>query len=401
MATITLPRLSLPKLSLPKLSLPKLSLPKLSLRRLALPAVNGAALKRLAANRYAALGAAAFLLAVAAFGLIKALDPGREPSGVVRLPLASVFARAPQGWRETLTPHHGKPVISQDVIRLSEQPLAPITGASWSKPGRPLAPLAPGAPLPAAPIAGFFAPGPAGPLPIIAPDGHTPFEAYRRPFAPNGRPKVALTIGGLGLNSRATQAAIETLPAEITLSFSPYAEGLQGWIDMARAHGHEVLIEAPMEPIDFPDNDPGPLTLMSGGQGPETVKKLEWILSRATGYFGVTNYMGSKFLASDGAYLTFAAAVRGRGLAFVDDGTAARRAGTGVVRGSAERVIDDQLNPGAIDQQLLALEAAALQRGQSLGSGFAYPVTLEKVAQWSRGLEQRGFQLAPVSALTH
>jgi polysaccharide deacetylase 2 family uncharacterized protein YibQ len=85
----------------------------------------------------------------------------------------------------------------------------------------------------------------------------------------------------------------------------------------------------------------------------------------------------------------------------VDDGSAARRGGPGVVRGSAERVIDDQVNQSAIDQQLLALEASALQRGQALGSGFAYPVTLEKVAQWSRSLDQRGFQLAPVSALTH
>jgi polysaccharide deacetylase 2 family uncharacterized protein YibQ len=71
-----------------------------------------------------------------------------------------------------------------------------------------------------------------------------------------------------------------------------------------------------------------------------------------------------------------------------------------VARGSAERVIDDQLSQSAIDQQLLALEAGALQRGQAMGAGFAYPVTLEKVAQWSRTLGQRGFQLAPASALT-
>jgi uncharacterized protein len=177
-----------------------------------------------------------------------------------------------------------------------------------------------------------------------------------------------------------------------------YAEGLQGWIDMARARGHEVLLETPMEPVDYPDNDPGPYTLMADGQPPETVKKLEWILSRASGYFGLTNYLGSRFLASDPAYTAFASAIRGRGLAFVDDGAAARKAG-GVPRATAERVIDDRLSGPAIDQQLLALEAGAQQRGQALGSGFAYPVTLEKVAQWANGVEQRGFQLAPVSAL--
>jgi polysaccharide deacetylase 2 family uncharacterized protein YibQ len=70
-----------------------------------------------------------------------------------------------------------------------------------------------------------------------------------------------------------------------------------------------------------------------------------------------------------------------------------------VPRATAERVIDEQLSKAALDQQLLALEAGALQRGQALGSGFAYPVTLETVARWSQGLEQRGFQLAPASAL--
>jgi len=357
-------------------------------------------LRALAASRSTGVGAAALVLILAAATLLKLIGPAGHDPNAVRVSLASALGRAPPGWRETLIPLHGPAQVSQDIIRLSEQPLAPLGGAGWRRGGALLPPPAPGAPLPAAPIAGFFAPGPAGPLPIIAQDGRTPFEAYRRPFIPNGRPKVALVIGGLGLNERATQAAIETLPPEITLSFTPYAEGLQGWIDMARAHGHEVLLETPMEPVDYPDNDPGPYTLMAGAQGPETVKKLEWILSRATGYFGLTNYLGSRFLSSDGGYQTFASAVRGRGLAFVDDGAAARRTGGGMVRGSAERVIDDQLNQAAIDQQLMALEAGALQRGQALGSGFAYPVTLEKVAQWSRALDQRGFQLAPASALT-
>jgi polysaccharide deacetylase 2 family uncharacterized protein YibQ len=376
-----------------------LALPRLSIPRLSSPLFDAGRLKAALTNRYLGVAAAGLLLVGAAFGVVKALGPLRHDPGDVRVSLSASFRRAPPGWRETLPPLQGRPQISQDIIRLSEHPLASITSASWSRPGARALPPPPGAPLAAAPMAGFFAPGPAGPLPIIAQDGRTPFEAYRRPFLANGRPKVALVIGGLGLNTRATQAAIETLPGEITLSFSAYAEGLQGWIDMARAHGHEVLIEAPMEPIDYPDNDPGPYTLMAGAQGPETVKKLEWILSRATGYFGVTNYLGSRFLASDGAYQTFASALRGRGLAFVDDGSAARRSGPGLVRASAERVIDDQLNQTAIDQQLLALEAGALQRGQALGSGFAYPVTLEKVAQWSRGVEQRGLQLAPVSAL--
>jgi polysaccharide deacetylase 2 family uncharacterized protein YibQ len=154
-----------------------------------------------------------------------------------------------------------------------------------------------------------------------------------------------------------------------------------------------------MEPVDYPDNDPGPYTLMASAPANDTAKKLEWVLSRATGYFGVTNYLGSRFLSSDAAVAGLTGALRGRGLAFIDDGQAARRAG-GLPRASADRIIDDQLSEAAIDQQLLALEAGALQHGQALGSGFAYPVTLAQVSHWAQSVEQRGYQLAPASALT-
>jgi polysaccharide deacetylase 2 family uncharacterized protein YibQ len=371
-----------------------IALPQLKAPRFKAPAFNAGALKSPAVGMAAALA----LFAGAAFALLNLLGPFEGGSGHAQVPLQAALAKAPAGWREALKPAHGPLTPQPDVVRLSERPLAPLAAVTWNGPAAPaVRPLAGGA-LPPAPIAGFFAPGPGGPLPIIAQDGRTPAEAYARPFTSNGRPRIALVVGGLGLNARATRQAIETLPPEITLSFVVYAEGLQGWIDMARAAGHEVLLETPLEPLDYPDNDPGPYTLMAEAAPPETVKKLEWILSRATGYFGLTNYLGSRFLADERAYDALASSLRARGLAFIDDGAAARRGG-GVPRATAERVIDDRLSAPAIDQQLLALEAGALQRGQALGSGFAYPVTLEKVARWASEVEQRGYQLAPASAL--
>jgi polysaccharide deacetylase 2 family uncharacterized protein YibQ len=371
---------------LPTIALPQFKVPRLDL---------GVVLK----NPAAGLSAAGLLFAGAVVALVNLLGPMGGGPTHVRILLDEPLRAAPAGWREALKPAHGQPHIYKDVVRLSERPLAPGAAGALGGASTPTSAAVAGVGLPVAPIAGFYAPGPGGPLPIIAQDGRTPAQVYARPFTSNGRPKVSLVIGGLGLNQRATRQAIETLRPEITLSFVVYAEGLQGWIDMARAHGHEVLLETPMEPLDYPDNDPGPYTLMADGQPPETVKKLEWILSRATGYFGLTNYLGSRFLGVDTAYNAFASSVKGRGLAFIDDGAAARRGG-GMARATAERVIDDKLSGPAIDQQLMALEGGALQRGQALGSGFAYPITLEKVASWANEVEQRGYQLAPASALT-
>lgn len=273
-------------------------------------------------------------------------------------------------------------------------------GATVSGGGAALSmPRAPAQPLVAAPIAGLTGPGPNGPLPVIAPDGRVPAQAYARPFRSNGKPRVSLIVGGLGLNAVTTRAAIERLPAEVTLSFVPYAEGLQEWIDMARAQGHEVMIEIPMEPSGYPDNDPGPQTLLSSGSPEDIQAKMDWLLGRATGYFGVTNYLGDRFVSSDAGMTAFLATLRQRGVAFLDDGTARRRPGAWA-RASADRVIDQQQTPAAIMGQLNALEALAKSRGSALGTGFSYPVTVEAAARWTAGLEARGLQLAPASAMT-
>ena len=266
-------------------------------------------------------------------------------------------------------------------------------GAAINAPRRAASPLA------AAPMAGLSQPGPSGPLPIIAADGRVPAQAYARPFRSNGKPRVALIVGGLGLNAVTTRAAIERLPAEVTLSFVPYADGLQGWIDLARAQGHEVMIEIPMEPSGYPDNDPGPQTLLSSATPDDVEARMAWLLGRATGYFAVTNYLGDRFVTSDTGMNAFLGLLRQRGLAFLDDGSARRRPGAWA-RASADVIIDETQTPAAIIGRLNALEAASKTRGAALGTGFSYPVTVEAAARWTAGLDARGLQLAPASAMT-
>lgn len=273
-------------------------------------------------------------------------------------------------------------------------------GGSVSGQGAPItAPVHAASPLAKAPIAGLSQPGSNGPLPMIAPDGRVPAQAYARPFRPNGKPRVSLIVGGLGLNAVTTRAAIERLPPEVTLSFVPYADNLQGWIDQARAQGHEVMLEMPMEPTGYPDNDPGPYTLLADGGAEDVTAKMDWLLSRATGYFGVTNYLGDRFAGSDTGMNAFLSVLRQRGVAFLDDGSFQRRPGAWA-RASADRVIDRTQSPAAIVAALNGLEAQAKLRGSALGAGFSYPVTVEAAARWTAGLEQRGLQLAPASSMS-
>ena len=103
-------------------------------------------------------------------------------------------------------------------------------------------------------------------------------------------------ISGLGISAKATSAAIAGLPADVTLAFAPYDDDVQRWVSEARRQGHEVLLELPMEPYDFPDSDPGPHTLRAGVGEESNTQRLTWSLTRFTGYAGVTNLLGGRFL---------------------------------------------------------------------------------------------------------
>lgn len=104
---------------------------------------------------------------------------------------------------------------------------------------------------------------PLGPLPRIADDGRKPMQAYAAPAA-NGKFRIAIVVMGLGLSAKATQAAISSLPPAVTVGLLPYASDAPRWLSAARAAGHEVVLQVPMEPFDFPDSDPGPHTLRAG-----------------------------------------------------------------------------------------------------------------------------------------
>ncbi|MEP7210653.1 MAG: divergent polysaccharide deacetylase family protein [Alphaproteobacteria bacterium] len=259
--------------------------------------------------------------------------------------------------------------------------------------------------LPKAPLLGFFERTPAGDLPKISADGKTPAQAYARPFTPvAGVPKVSLIVGGLGLKASHTLSAINDLPPEVTLSFVPYADDLQTWINRARAAGHEVLIELPMEPYDYPNVDTGPYTLLTTSKPDENIRRLNLLLGKASGYFGVTNYQGAKFATDARSATPVFTALKSRGLVFVNDGAAARSVlpdtakQIGLAFHVADRIVDVEPSADAIDHQLLQLEATALQNGDAVGVGYAYPVTIEQFRIWTLGLKAKGYQLAPASA---
>lgn len=234
------------------------------------------------------------------------------------------------------------------------------------------------------------------------------WQQLASPFDANDtRPRVAVVIVDLGLSSAATQAAIQNLPARVTLTFSPYADNLNNWINLARAAGHEVLLGLPMEPTSFPTRDPGPETLLTSLSPTENLDRLNWVLSRATGYVGVTNNMGSRFTASAQALRPVLVTLRDRGLMFLDARTTPRSEAAhlateiGLPRAINDRMIDEEASRVAIDAMLADVEKVAKETGNAVAMGQAYPVTFERLAAWLPTLDGKGIVLAPITALVN
>lgn len=252
---------------------------------------------------------------------------------------------------------------------------------------------------------GLIEPGETGPLPVRGRDGRRPFDVYSVAAASGVGTRVAIVVGGLGLSQTGTQAAIRSLPAGVTLAFSPAGNSLDRWMQDARRTGHELLLQTPMEPFGYPGVTPGPHTVTAADAAAGRFDALHWSLGRMTNYVGVMNYMGARVSADETAIRGLLAELGRRGLLYLDDASSGRsRAGdaareTGTVFAASDVLLDADRDPAKIRKQLETLERVARADGTAIGAASAFDVSVAAVAEWIKGAEARGIKVVPISAL--
>jgi polysaccharide deacetylase 2 family uncharacterized protein YibQ len=244
-----------------------------------------------------------------------------------------------------------------------------------------------------------------GMIPVVS-DGLKPFNVYAatadRAKAAS-MPVVAIVIGGLGVGAAKTTDAIMKLPPAVTLAFTPYGADPGKLAERARAQRHEIFLQIPMEPYDFPDNDPGPQTLLTSLTADQNMDRLYWHLSRMQGYAGITNFMGARFIATEAAMQPVIREAAKRGLGFFDDGSSPRSiagpaaANQAMPFGKGDIAIDVVPTPTEIDRALNKLESTARERGTAVGTASALPVSIERISAWTKTLGDRGILLVPLT----
>lgn len=246
-----------------------------------------------------------------------------------------------------------------------------------------------------------------GPLPRRSAEGRRPFDAYARPWSGARGARIAVVVGGLGLSQTGTQRAIEVLPPEVTLAFAPAGNSLDRWMQTARREGHELLMQIPLEPFDYPNVDPGRGTLTVDADPMTFREDLYWTLGRMTNYAGVMNHMGGRFVTDDGAMKTLMAELSDRGLGYLDDGASARSiadaqaASAGVPFAASSVAIDTVRERGEILKKLDEAERIARATGSAIAVGAGFDVTVDAVAAWISEARLRGIEIVGYSALAN
>lgn len=260
-----------------------------------------------------------------------------------------------------------------------------------------------------APVDGLYETTPFGQAPKIRQDGLTPFNAYRRPFdlQAASQPLISIAITGLGLSDIATESAVRTMPPDVSFILSPYAAAADFWINESRARGHEVWLTLPMESKSYPLHDPGPHTLLIGAPERENQVKMDWLLTRGTGYVGFVTSYQPEFMQAVNDVRPVIGNIYKRGLGFVDGSASpgltpqTMAAGMKAPYSTVDLWLDAaDASPPAIEESLKRLEAIAHEKGSAVGIINALPVSYQQVLSWAESLPGKGLQLAPLSATT-
>jgi polysaccharide deacetylase 2 family uncharacterized protein YibQ len=340
------------------------------------------------------LGAACIIALIAAGGLawrFVAVPRGPTATAVINAPPKAISPdqtgaiRAPQPATLTeVAPSGSLTDVGQVVIHNPSDPL----------------PLA----LAALPEQDLVEASPGGPLPKVSAAGRRPLDAYARPSQTDPQqPRVAIVIGGLGVDPASTRDALAALPGEVTLAFAPYDQTMPADVAAARSVGHELMLQLPLEPFNYPQTNPGPNTLTVDATADENSNRLHWLLGRMTNYIGVENYLGARFTAEGAAMTPVMQEIARRGLLYLDDGSSARSVAASLAGTApflrADLVLDADLSADAIDAQLTQLQTIARQRGYAVATGTAFPVTVDRVAAFVKAAASKGIAVVPLSAI--
>ncbi|SPD75063.1 exported hypothetical protein [uncultured Desulfobacterium sp.] len=224
-----------------------------------------------------------------------------------------------------------------------------------------------------------------------------------RSTATDNRPKVAIIIDDLGLDSESDLQFFH-LDLQISLSVLPYGPHTKSIVSMANQEGRELVLHLPMQPNGYPRVKPGPGAVLLFMNADEIRRILDQDLKEIKGAKGVNNHMGSCLTEDREKIYIILAELKKRKLFFIDSRTTKRTVAfdlageMGLPCNKRSVFLDNDLDPKTMTIQMERLLDMARHHGVAIGIGHPNKETLRLLRKYCSKIRSE-FQLVPLSEL--
>jgi len=218
-------------------------------------------------------------------------------------------------------------------------------------------------------------------------------------------PLVAIIIDDLGYDKKMA-LKLSTLNARLTFSILPYSPFQKTIARLSREKGFGVMLHLPMEPLEYPDVDPGPGTLLTSMTPDQLTRQLEKDLDAVPYIRGVNNHMGSKMTAESSQMYQIFSILKKRGLYFVDSRTTAETLCKPSARlfqipfAQRDIFLDHLVEAQFIRKQLKELVRIAQRNGYAVGIGHPHSLTYQVLHEMLPDLQKK-IRLVPAAEIVH
>jgi polysaccharide deacetylase 2 family uncharacterized protein YibQ len=199
------------------------------------------------------------------------------------------------------------------------------------------------------------------------------------------------------------------LGVPMTGAVLPRTKGTHDWSERLARKGHDVIAQLPMEPMNYPQRDPGPGAILVDMQKGQVQREVKKNLSDVPHAIGATSYMGQMALADEATMGAVMQELKRAKVFYLD----ARPIPTSVAadRASREGVlcfrIDTVLEaPGRYDAEVRAMtqlldDAIDLARRRGYAIVLAHPdrASVDVLKRAVPKLKRSGVRFLPVSTL--
>ena len=217
--------------------------------------------------------------------------------------------------------------------------------------------------------------------------------------------RIAVIIDDVGYESD-TMNEFSRFEGKLTFSVLPFMTHSREYAEILYDRGFEIMLHIPMEPLDYPDHDPGEGALYTWDRREDVLAKLDTMVSDTPHIRGANNHMGSKATGDEKLMGWTLAYLKSRDLYFIDSFTTGesvayeKAVNMAMKTGRRDIFLDNQHDFSSINGQFEKLKAIALEEGSAVAIGhFQNENTVKVLNHQLPILRSEGIELVFASEL--